>query len=183
MTSDSRTPIDQLAKEIESHVDLYAAAGNANHRFAFWHDVGVTGLGALATTLLGVAEIADDSSISKLLRVFVLFVTGSVTVFAACEQFFKFKAKAQAYHSAAAQLMSLQRRLGRESRGTAVSTERVDRLFEDLDAVVGSVEPIWRNATVWKSPTLRTYGVIAVLVFVVALLAFVFRAVALLPAQ
>ena len=173
----SRTRIDKLAEKIHEHVEQYSTAGTSNHRSAFWHDVGVTSLGALATTLLGVAEIAGNSQTSKLLRACVLFLTGSVTVFAACGQFFKFKAKAQAYHGAAAQLLNLERRLDRESHGVAMTTERVDRLFEDLDAILASVDPVWRDATVWGTPALRKYGAGAVLVVLLALLLFAFYVV------
>ena len=173
----SRTRIDKLAEKIHEHVEQYWAAGTSNHRFAFWHDVGVTSLGALATTLLGVAEIAGDSQTGKLLRACVLFLTGSVTVFAACGQFFKFKAKAQAYHGAAAQLLNLERRLDSRVAWCCDVSGASRSIVRDLDAILASVDSVWRNATVWGAPALRKYGAGAVLFVLFALLLFAFYVV------
>jgi hypothetical protein len=100
---------ERLAKELEADLGRYEAARNAYHTFAFWHDVGVTGLGALATLALAVGELT--ANYSRSIRVFVLFITASITVFASCDHFFKFKAKVEEFGTAAKRVRALQSRV------------------------------------------------------------------------
>lgn len=89
---------------LKTNIDLLKKQYVAFHRYAFWHDVGVTALSALATALLSVNEIMQSDSI----RLSVPFLTGSVTVFVACDHFFKFRSKADAYKKALRLLLDLQ---------------------------------------------------------------------------
>jgi hypothetical protein len=86
-----------ISQRIDAAVDELQPAYVRNKRFAFWHDVGLTGLGALATVLAGTQTLVDPGSGTQVvLRVLVLCLTATVTVFAACNQFFKFKSRTDA---------------------------------------------------------------------------------------
>ena len=78
---------------LTTNIDLLKKEYVKFHRFAFWHDVGVTAISALAAALLSVNETAGSICITWL----VPFMTGSVTVFVACDHFFKFRSKADQY--------------------------------------------------------------------------------------
>ena len=103
MQSES-TPVDDadrlatdISQRIAAAVDELRPAYIRNKRFAFWHDVGLTGLGALATVLAGTQSLVSQGSGAQVvLRVLVLCLTAMVTVFAACNQFFKFKSRTDA---------------------------------------------------------------------------------------
>lgn len=87
------------------NIDLLKKKYIEFHRFAFWHDVGVTALSALATALLTVNKTTGSFSGVVLI---VPFLTGFVTVFVACDHFFKFRSKSDQYKKALHQLQSLQ---------------------------------------------------------------------------
>lgn len=71
-----------------------------NKRMAFVHDVGLTALGASGTVLAGMQSLTAVEGEQVSLKFWVLIVTAAVTVFAACNQFFKFKSRADACHLA-----------------------------------------------------------------------------------
>lgn len=127
-----------LSKHLGEHIGAFRARHSWHHNFAFWHDVGVTGLGALATALLGLTEISRDLLYQNMIRGSVLFITATITIFVACDHFFRFKAREEAYRSALAQLLSIERRMG---LGVSLSPEEVAGLGVEFEAVVGKVDP------------------------------------------
>jgi hypothetical protein len=93
--------IADISKRIDDAISQLRPVYLTTKEFAFWHDVGLTGLGATATVLAGSQAFFDaGSSWQNLVRFLVLVLTGLVTVFAACNQFFQFKSRANTCHLA-----------------------------------------------------------------------------------
>lgn len=90
---------------VTTNIDLLKKQYIEYHRFAFWHDVMVTALSAFATALLTVNK---EYGFFKDFVWLVPFLTGSVTVFVACDHFFNFRSKSDQYKKALHQLQSLQ---------------------------------------------------------------------------
>ena len=166
MSGLASTKLQRLAQVTDAQSRAFAGIEGKNHRLAFWHDVGVTGLGALATILLGVAEIARVSDAGRLFRVVVLFLTGSVTVFAACDQFFKFKTTAQIYRTAGGRLRSLQRALDRLSEQPEPNPNDLAQAEGELEAILNSVDPAEPERSIWGSGIARR-SLIAFIILVV----------------
>jgi len=166
MSREHSARFERLVQVTRSHIQVFGEVEATNQRFAFWHNVGVTGIGALATILLGVGETAMDPEVSRLVRVFVLFLTGSVTVFAACDQFFKFKTTAQTYQGAVVRLLSLERALERQIEQIELRPDELVRAESEFDAVLSSVEPVRPNTSVFGVGLTR-WLVLAAIVLVV----------------
>jgi hypothetical protein len=94
----AKAALAELTHRVTAATDQLRPAYVRNKRFSFWHDVGLTGLGALATVLAGCEALPafEGSVVQTTLKVLVLCLTALVTVFAACNQFFKFKSRADA---------------------------------------------------------------------------------------
>lgn len=153
--------VSQLLNDLELHIRVCTNVQRLNSRFAFWHDVGVTGLSALSTVLVGVAEMSPFGAHG--LRVVVLFLTGSITVFSACDHFFKFKANAETHRGVAARLVRLKRTLSRSKDGLA--PERLAQMEDELDSAIAPIELAGDDpaATVWGSKTTRNYAIAGLL--------------------
>jgi hypothetical protein len=92
--------IADISRQVDDALNKLRPAYLRNRSFAFWHDVGLTGLGALATVLAGTQGLVPDGLGLIILKILVILLTALVTVFAACNQFFKFKSRADACHLA-----------------------------------------------------------------------------------
>jgi|GEM_PF-5691092 len=139
--------------DVSSHRDKYKALEASNKRFAFWHDVGVIALSALATALLGVAEMEGSPNCRNVIRTATLFITAMVTVFSACNQFFKFKEHGEAYGLARARLSRLLRRLQADSERTSLSAEEATELEDVLTSTELVEWSIWTRATIIAAAT------------------------------
>jgi hypothetical protein len=124
----------QLLEELAEERGKYEHHEAVNESFAFWHEVGVTGLGTLGTVCLGIAELVDDGH-SLYLRVGAMFTTATIAVFGACNQFFAFKPAAKEYGTAVGRLNALERELNRTGENDA---ERLIQLSTDIDDIVSS---------------------------------------------
>jgi len=159
--------ITMLKQAVERALGECKEAADSNARFAFWHDVGVTGLSALSTVLIGIGEMATRHSATGL-RVAVLFLTGSVTVFSACAQFLKFKDAAAGQRAAVRSLLLLQRRI--ERAAAAPSDEVLVRLSDEFDTILQAVEPIEAvEGKVWPTPEGRSRALAVLTIVLVGL--------------
>jgi hypothetical protein len=134
----AESKVGALSRHLREHIVIYRTRQSWHHNFAFWHDVGVTGLGALATALLGLTEISRQVLYQNVIRGSVLFITAAITIFVACDHFFRFKAREEAYRSALAQLLSIERRMG---LAVNPSPEEVTGLGAEFEAAVSKVDP------------------------------------------
>jgi hypothetical protein len=164
---------ERLAKELDADRRHYEEARNTYLRYAFWHDVGVTALGAFATLALAVAE-QSGKEYGRSIRVFVLFVTASITVFAACDHFFKFKAKVEEFGTAAKRVRALQSKVAeaRDNSEEGHTPEQLGRLWEEYRTVQMSADLVSPDATVWRSPGRKRFWLILGSMVLAGLIAF-----------
>ncbi|MBI2741283.1 MAG: hypothetical protein HYX38_32705 [Rhodospirillales bacterium] len=88
--------ISRLADKAEAQIrPVYIK----NKKLAFLHDVGLTALGAFGTVFVGLQSMVSDDW-QPWVKAVVLLTTAMVTIFAACNQFFKFKSLTDACHLA-----------------------------------------------------------------------------------
>ncbi|MEI6269561.1 MAG: hypothetical protein WCP01_11835 [Methylococcaceae bacterium] len=122
------------------NIDLLKKEYVKFHRFAFWHDVGVTAISALATTLLSVNETAGSIYITWL----VPFMTGSVTVFVACDHFFKFRSKADQYKKALHLLLDLQSEVCEceSNAGISINGRKFEDIYKETKTIIHSLDVI-----------------------------------------
>jgi len=130
--------LDALSKQLHEHIVVYRGRQSWHHNFGFWHDVGVTGLGAIATALLGLTEISRVVVYQNAIRGSVLFITAAITIFVACDHFFRFKAREEAYRAALGQLLSIERRIGLAVNPTP---DEVAVLAAAFEAAASKVDP------------------------------------------
>ena len=117
----------------------------------------------MATALLGLTEISGDLHYQSAIRATALFITASITVFVACEHFFRFKTQEQSYRTALGQLLSLKRRLAFKP-----NAQEIDTLAAALEDAVskGDPEP---EGSIWPSRKVRR---LAFALFVIVVLGF-----------
>ena len=156
--------VTTLTNEVDERIKFFRSRQAWHNTFAFWHDVGVTGLGATATALLGLTEISGDLRYQSTIRASVLFITASITVFVACEHFFRFKTWEQMYRIALGQLLSWKRGLAFNR-----SAQEVDNLAEAFEDAMKKVDPE-PESSIWPSGKIRR---LAIASFVIVALGFV----------
>jgi hypothetical protein len=155
----------QLKSDVDGHLKTYSDAAVSAHRMAFWHDVGVTGISAIATVSLGVAGLTANAVWANQIRAFALFFTAAATVFSACNHFFRFKAMEQIYRGAAVRSLALSRKLDRVCGDP--SCDATLKFYDEIDAIVSSIDPVWPGETVWKSRRgLGVWGVVIGIVLI-----------------
>lgn len=120
---------------IETHIDLL----KTKYRFAFWHDVGVTGLSAFATALL---TIHDKAKLFDSVVWVTPFLTGLVTVFVACDHFFKFRPNAIILQKALVSLKNLQTELVECDCNAGISTNKrnKEQIYLEAKSIVSSLD-------------------------------------------
>jgi len=160
-TTDPR--LELLSKQLRDQIATYRSRQSWHNTFAFWHDVGVTGLGATATALLGLTEISGDLHYQSAIRACVLFITAAITVFVACDHFFRFKTQEQTYRLALGQLLSIERKV---AMARTPNQDEVTKFASDFEAAVSKVDPE-PEGSIWSSQKRRR--LVAVLFAVVAL--------------
>lgn len=109
--------MDDLEVEnyFSANIELLSRKYTEYHIFAFWHDVMVTALSAFATALLTIKKESAGyefiASIIPFITLILPFLTGLVTVFVACDHFFKFRSNADKYEEALHSLIGFQTEL------------------------------------------------------------------------
>ncbi|TAN67493.1 MAG: hypothetical protein EPN17_10995 [Methylobacter sp.] len=122
-----------------TNIDLLKCKYVEYHRFAFWHDVGVTGLSAFATALL---TIHKEAKLFDSVVWVVPFLTGLVTVFVACDHFFKFRPNAIIYKKALVGLQRLQIELDECecNNGVSLNNRNKEQIYLEAKNIVSSLD-------------------------------------------
>jgi hypothetical protein len=126
---------------LATNIDLLKRNYVEFHRFAVWHDIGVTALSASATAIL---TINKTSGSMYILTLFVPVLTGLVTVFVACDHFFKFRTKADQYKEALRLMLNLQAELAECECNNGVSSENrsKEELYKEARKIMFSIDII-----------------------------------------
>ena len=124
-----------------------------NKRYAFWHNVGVTALGAVASALIGLAEL--DSKRAYYYKGVILILTMSVTIFVACDQFFRFRSKSDAHLTSASTLSDLRdeidSRLLNPPGANEFDDKEIDSLLRRARAAVKDANLLSEMGSVWRA--------------------------------
>lgn len=122
-----------------NHIDLLKCKYVEFHRFAFWHDVGVTALSAFATALL---TIHKEAKLFDSVVWVAPFLTGLVTVFVACDHFFKFRPNAMSYKKALVSLQKLQTELDECecNNGLSFNKRNKEQIYLEAKSIVSSLD-------------------------------------------
>jgi len=168
ITMNNFETLEPLLNRVNRCFDEFKELHATNHRFAFWHDVGVTGLGALATALIGISELSDSGLIQALLRGTVLFITASITVFAACGQFFRFKEREYEYRTALERLREIRMSLSANAEIDSTALSELEKAFEVAATLPGyeTNVPIFNGSKLLKRRVFR----VSVLIIVISIL-------------